>query len=329
MYLKNKERIQYLNLFKAILVIGMISGHAVMLLSSSKSQYSLYYKNYINLITFSGFLFAFGIIHERIISCSKLNYAKFTSQIFKLLTAFYISGISYRILVKPGNISFKKLADILILKDIPGYSEFLLAFTVIQVLGLLLYLLPEKLKKSIWLYLVLILISVLSTIFIKKGFRLSYPALIFGSNFFGAFPVLQYSAWFFAGILYKWNRFKLNIYSFIVCLALTCLYITYYIKAGHFAKRFPPSFFWITGSAFPLWVMLKGSLLAEQYRQKIPDFLFSFFNNIGENTLFYLIISNIALFALSSHLQLSFITALLTGLVIVIVIHYLTGIIRK
>ncbi|HOD55258.1 MAG TPA: hypothetical protein PKJ08_12075, partial [Candidatus Cloacimonadota bacterium] len=70
-------------------------------------------------------------------------------------------------------------------------------------------------------------------------------------------------------------------------------------------------------------------LLAEQYRQKMPFFLFSFFSNIGENTLFYLIISNIVLFAFSSHLRLNPVTAFFTGIVIITMIYYMIGIIRK
>lgn len=47
-----KSEIAHYNYFKALLVIGMICGHAVMLLSDSKTGLFYWFKTYINLITF-------------------------------------------------------------------------------------------------------------------------------------------------------------------------------------------------------------------------------------------------------------------------------------
>lgn len=55
-----RKREKGIDLFKAILVIGMILGHVFQLLARNNQITNLIIK-YINLISFSGFLFCFRI----------------------------------------------------------------------------------------------------------------------------------------------------------------------------------------------------------------------------------------------------------------------------
>ncbi len=326
--MNSKKHYLFLNYFKAFLVMGMITGHAVMLLSNSKNPIALYYKTYINLITFSGFFFAYGFTAENTIISPVLKLRKHFLAIIKLLIAFYISGIAYRMIIKPGILGLDNLLKILILKDIPGYSEFLIAFALIQLCFVTLSLIPQKIKTNNYLFIALMIISLLSSLMIKKGSPLSYTGLLIGSNQFGAFPVLQYSIWFFTGLLFRRGKIVLNPLLYIIAILFSSFFIVYYIRFNHFPNRFPPSFVWITGSAFPLFLWLKVSLTAETIHSKWVNPILHFLDSYGKNTLFSLLISNILLFILSVYIKTSPINAFMTGISVIALTAYLISIIR-
>lgn len=326
---ETKKRLDFLNIYKALLVLGMITGHALMLLSNSKGEYILYYKTYINLITFSGFFLAFGYIYEMIYFQKGIIFKKNLMSVFKLLLAFYISGIFFRMLIKPHAISWPVIAKILILSDVPGYSEFLLAFAIIALLALLFAKLPDKIKLNTKVIIVLCLMALVSAFFIKKGESSTYLGLLMGSNKFGAFPVLQYSFWFWIGVLIRRDALKLNWKIMLVCILMTMTYLGYYINENRFPSRFPPSFLWIIGSAFPLYLLLKISIYFEQIKGKLPVHLYQEVNLIGENTLFHLIMSNIFLFILSNYIYVSAGWAFIIGCLVIMTNGYLVSMIRK
>lgn len=130
-------------MFKLLLVIGMVTAHVFQLLYKGESCRSLIFmfSTYINAITFSGFLFAFGC-------ATQLAYLrkpkddilkkKLVKNGLRLLLAFYISGIAYTTLVTQ-KMSLVAMLKILCLWEIPGYSEFLLSFAMLMPLVWILY----------------------------------------------------------------------------------------------------------------------------------------------------------------------------------------------
>ena len=125
-----------LDLFKLVLVIGMIAEHTFQLLYDGVILNGIIWKfsMYINAITFSGFLFAFGCATQlAYLRRAKDNVLrqKLLKNFFRLLLAFYISGFAYTILVSQ-DINAKEAIKILCLWRIPGYSEFLLSFAMLM-----------------------------------------------------------------------------------------------------------------------------------------------------------------------------------------------------
>lgn len=126
------ERDNSLDIMKTLLVIGMVLAHSFQLLQVGDCHPAVvtYFSSYINIITFSSFVYVFGATtwlaylrkeHTPDI-CRRIKKA-----MIKLLIGFYISGMAYSLFVAD-NFSIITIIKILILWYIPGYSEFLLSF---------------------------------------------------------------------------------------------------------------------------------------------------------------------------------------------------------
>lgn len=132
-----------LDMLKIILVVGMIAAHVFQLLyngdmfSRVVGKFSLF----INAITFSGFLFAFGCATQ-LAYLRKPRNKKLMKKLMKnglrLLVAFYISGFAYTLLVSH-SLTILEAVKILCLWRIPGFSEFLLSFAMLMPLVWFLY----------------------------------------------------------------------------------------------------------------------------------------------------------------------------------------------
>lgn len=325
----NHSKVEFLNIFKAFLVIGMITGHAVMLLSNSKHPMAINYKTYINLISFSGFMFAFGYVYE--LTLFSRTFVKITSKIKSVLSlylAFCISGFFYRLLITNKIVSLKMITDILLLLDIPGYSEFLLAFAIIIFLALMIKkIIPDLITKDILVFF-LAGLSLLSSIIFQNGTKNHHTGLLIGTHQYGAFPVLQYSFWFWLGILMRRARIKTDFKTWMMSGIFTLCFVIFYVLKNRFPGRFPPTIWWLIGSALPLLILYQLSLQTEKLRIRFIN-IKEVLSSIGENTLFYLILSNILLFVLHLFLQLPLYYSLVAGLLIIFVLYFLQNQIRR
>ncbi len=129
----HKHRNVELDMFKLLLVVGMIAAHVFQLLyngdmySRIVGKFSLF----VNAITFSGFLFAFGCATQLAYlrkPKDKILRGKLMKNGVRLLLAFYLSGFAYT----AKNLSVIEAVKILCLWRIPGYSEFLLSFAMLM-----------------------------------------------------------------------------------------------------------------------------------------------------------------------------------------------------
>ena len=130
-----------LDMFKLMLVIGMIIAHVYQLLYNENQMWVGVFSTYINAVTFSGFLFAFGCATQLAYlrkPKDKTLRTKLMKNGIRLLLAFYISGFAYTIFVSQ-NISVNEAFKILSLWSIPGYSEFLLSFAMLMPLVWMFY----------------------------------------------------------------------------------------------------------------------------------------------------------------------------------------------
>ena len=144
MQLQNLRNVE-LDMFKLLLVIGMIAAHVFQLLYNYNgdmiSNVVWKFSMFINAITFSGFLFAFGCATQlAYLRKTKDNILrdKLVKNGIRLLVAFYISGFAYTAFVAHKLSPFEAI-KILCLWRIPGYSEFLLSFAMLMPLVWILY----------------------------------------------------------------------------------------------------------------------------------------------------------------------------------------------
>ncbi|HAT4257873.1 hypothetical protein P5F61_08120 [Clostridium perfringens] len=325
----NRDR--SIDFMKTILVFGMIEAHVIQFLGDKLNKLQYINSMFINLITFSGFMFCFGYV-SNIVYLKKADNGiikqKLLKNFIRILISFYISGIAYTILVEK-KFSMLELMKIIFLFKIPGYSEFLITFAILNLVTLAFlkqinYLLENK--KALTL---VIIISILATFIPYQLIKFNQLGLFIGNSRFSCFPLLQYSSYFLIGAYFSRNRLKYNLkilFGSCTTLSLFVLYVLIYKKLP---SRFPPEALWILGGSFFIYMYYLISLfLAKKIKNNFIYFL-------GENSLDFLILSNIFLFLVYyfyGNLNLSFINILIMTLIIIFtcyIIIYIKVILSK
>ena len=295
-----KERNQEIDIMKGLLTLAMILCHCLQFFGEEDAGIEKILVNVINLTTFSGFLFCFGFV-----CClayfqgdTKRGIAHMLRNMIRLLLAFYISGIAYMVFKEQKIFRKDFLWEILTLRRYPGWSEFLASFAAVLLAGAVL--LPVLRKTNGWVVMAAALVSLLAC-FITYG-KITNPwlALFLGSESYTTFPVLQYSVYFVAGIWAakrkKWPDWKL----FFGAVVLSAPCVWYYWKYDSLPGRFPPSALFIGGGAIGVWIyhLLAGALAGLKNVTIIgkPVEALSF---IGRNSLYYLLMSNLLIFAVA------------------------------
>ena len=279
---------------KGILVFGMIFTHVIQFVSI-KTGALLYIQDIGNLVTFSGFFFCFGF------ACYRSYFEKETTPwqrigitVLKCYIAFVISGIAFRALVSRKGSNFETLFDIMVLNDLPGWSEFLISFAVVLLLA-------AVLKPAIvWLLdnpgaFIVVLVLLLATGFLPKDVKYDPRiGILIGGKGFAYFSIVQYFPLFLLGCWFAKKNWQVEIWMLIVGLIGV---------AGFFVlqqqeikiSRFPASTEWVLFSIAAVAVYFWLGRMVTQL--KLP-FLVPFFNYLGHNVLYFLLFSNIVLFAL-------------------------------
>jgi hypothetical protein len=309
----NKTRDRSIDVFKILLVFGMILCHTILLLKI----YS--FKTYIltvtiNLITFSGFLFCFGYaVGIAYLKKQKENIiGKLIKNCFRTLIAFYISGIAFELLILK-DYSIQTLFNTLLLNRMPGFSEFLAGFFLLNLLTLVFFNQLKCILSSKMLILLSITISLVATYMPYNEVPFTFLGLIIGSTHFSSFPIIQYLPYFLLGAYFQQTKMKFKLWHLIVTIICGLLFLKHVFIANTPPDRFPPSLLWIIGGA----PILYGYYWLSKYlSHKINTN--SWIYIAGEHTLFFLVISNIAIFILKGLFNIK--TSLLTSLFIFTII---------
>lgn len=300
-----------LDTYKGLLVVFMVLAHVIQFLGDRSKIQSLI-SLYANLTTFSCFVFVFGIIYQKVYFNKEFKIVKINlrKNILKLVVAFYISGLFYRVLISK-KVNLLKLFLIL---DIPGYSEFLLSFALLSLISYIFFSIIKKLTKNEIIF--LILLSSVSTFIPYSKITNLYLGLFIGTNKFSCFPVVQYSSYFLMGIYYE--KFKVDVESreIFVSVIVSSTIILYYIRLHRLPTRFPPSIFWIFGGYLFALIYLKICKLNLCFFETIK------INKIGEKSLLYLVLSNIFIFiSLNFFKNLNLFKSIILTLLIIVVIY--------
>lgn len=314
------NRNRSIDLVKLLLVVGMILAHTIQFLGDSKSGVGFIISQYINLITFSGFMFCFGYVcNIAYLSKDKeVVKKKIIRNIIELLFIFYISGIAFTIFVTKDLSNFE-LIKILLLQSIPGYSEFLISFCALNVVLLIFFdniknIIDNKKKLFSTIGITLLLT------FIPYNLVFFKPLGVFiGSNRFACFPIVQYSCYFLIGAYFQKNKIIFSKKAFVLFLTCSLSMGIYILINNKIPNRFPPSMLWIVGGSIFIYCYYILSYIVTK-KIKINNKLYF----IGENTLYFLLLSNIVLFIMKyMNIRISIIMCFLVFLIITISTYYL------
>lgn len=259
----------------------------------------------INLTVFQTFVFYFGMTAVlaylrkpwRAALPGMLNTA------LRSYGAFVVSGIAFRVLRENQPLAVGVVRRILQLKDIPGWSEFLIAFTGYALLLMLLFPIFRRLaEKPLWA-LAVGAVCLVAGMLIPYDSVSSVPLAIFiGGRQFSYFPVLHYMPFFLAGMVFAKGDKTIRLRVGILAAVCAAAGIVWRIVDG-MPGRFPPTWGWLAlGTAYTSVVVLSGkglSLLSGTPLRKVSDVVCSVLSHFGSRSLYYLVASNIAIFTLA------------------------------
>jgi hypothetical protein len=121
-----------IDVLKGMLVVGMIFSHVGRLLGIN-SWLLRELVTLSSIVSFPGFLFCFGYVAQvAYFSGEPVKLRRLLPGILRLILAFYISAISYELIIAHV-LSWEEYAAILIFWTIPAYSEFLPAFALTEI----------------------------------------------------------------------------------------------------------------------------------------------------------------------------------------------------
>lgn len=315
------NRDKSIDFMKVILVIGMIEAHVIQFLGNLSNKLQSINSDFINLITFSGFMFCFGYV-SNIVYFKKTNNnvkKRLFKNFIRILIGFYISGSAYILLVER-QFSVLELVKMIFLFKIPGYSEFLITFAILN-LAILVFL--EQIKcilENKKLFIGIIIISLLTTFIPYQMVKFTQIGLIIGSNKFSCFPLIQYSSYFLIGAYFNKYKIKYNFKIMWIFGILEFLFIINSLINKKLPNRFPPEILWILGGMFFVYIYYLISIYLSE-KIKIKSFYF-----IGENTLDFLIVSNIILFLIYNFygkLYLGFGSIFIITLVVLLISYFI------
>jgi len=319
-----------IDLFKGFLVIGMILVHVMQFFTNDKfSLISEQVINSGNVITFSGFVFCFGYAVQ--ISYMEKEFKKVYFNLIKncliTLIAFYISGIAYRLIIGKAPIVITTIVNIILLNDIPGWSEFLISFTYLNLITLILFKPLKKIVGNKKIFYIAISILLLTCFIPYEIVKSNQLGVLIRTKKFACFPILQYMPFYILGMYFKKYNVGFSKRALIISFILTSLPVFQYIKNNKIPDRFPPSIMWIIAPAFILYLYFLISRFCVQYNRILRPIV-----TLGQNVLIALLLSNIFIFtlrSLSKSLILDTKYCILLDIIILLTIIFIVKIVYK
>ena len=285
-------RAAWLDLFKTLLVYGMIAAHVLQLLTFGPSRTATALSEVVNLITFSGFMLAFGLgigLSHDTSTRGTLSWQR-VRPVVLLLLATYVSSFAFAILVDREAVTVDMAVELLPLTRLFGWSEFLASFFVLYLLLLVARPLFVFVANRWPPLLIAIALCGLSTLLVTSE-RLPVVATIIGTTNFASFPLLAYLPWFLIGIWFG-SRPSAALASSARCGGHRRLRLVALVLRRS-AVALPPSALFVAGPALLLFAYLAVARFVAR-GTRLPGFLLL----PGRHVLSYLFISNLAIFGM-------------------------------
>ncbi len=301
-------RARRIDILKGILTIQMILAHCIQFyVDFGKDRTALLISEYINLTTFSGFLFCFGYASCLAYFSKEWREAsgRLMKNVLRLLAGYYLSGFCYVIFVEKIPLRLDLVLEILLFGRLAKWSEFLFSFALIMLLECIFF--PLFTGKYKWSLPALTIISVLTcllsyreagSIVIGNASGASIIGSLIGGTGGTYFPVIPYSLYFLAGIWFARRQFgfKKSILA-IACIGTIWHTIDYVWISGQQPSRFPLSFSYLVGAAFYIYLYY---LIATAMEKREETRIVCYLGNVGRSSLFYLLLSNLIIFAVTA-----------------------------
>jgi hypothetical protein len=284
---------------KGLLTLLMILCHCIQFFGQENRAVQGFLVNYINLTTFSGFFFCFGYVAYKAYFRKEFGYAakRMLKNAGRLLIAFYLSEIAYYAFVDNKIYRTDLILDVMFIRKYAGWSEFLISFSAIMLIGILLF--PVFKKMNCRIFLLFLMVS-LAACFIPYA-KQSIPqlALLIGSYNYVTYPCVQYLVYFAFGVLLAKKEWGFHIIIFGGCFLASMPVIGFYAQHNTLPMRFPPSWVYITGAFLfvYLYYLLCNRLVVLKETNAVVNRIVQYLCTVGGNSLFYLLISNLLIFA--------------------------------
>lgn len=279
-----------LDLLKTVLVAGMISAHVVQLITEGPPGWAWVWSDFVNLVTFSGFLLAFGLgvglsagrarrrsLRERVVT------------VVKVLLAVWASSFGFLLLVEQEPLNGWLIREVLTTEVLFGWSEFLTSFLVLYLL--------LAVARPVFVavgarprWMIAASVAGLATTMVTTN---AYWPLIGGlvsHRGYPNFPLLPYLPWFLVGI-HLGARGRIEGADLAVGAAATGAFLLWAWQEGRWPERFPPSVLWIIGPGLALGLYLWA---CERLGPRVPPVLLA----SGRHVLVSLVLSNLLIFGI-------------------------------
>lgn len=280
-----------LDLFKTMLVWGMITAHCIQLLAFRPKPAAMAISDVVNLITFSGFMFAFGWGLGLSRGAPKSWWARLYP-VALLGLATWVSEFAFMALVERTAFTPELIWNILSFSRLYGWSEFLASFFVLYLVIAVARPMLVAIGARWWL-MVPASIACLAASWIVISRDIPLLATLVGTTNFASFPIVPYLPWFLLGIFYARNPAHPRAADWVlaaIATGLCALWAAYY---GEYPGRFPPTVLWVLGPALILMLYL---LVARFIGRRVP--IPAILLGTGRHVLAALLVSNLIIFGL-------------------------------
>lgn len=208
-----------LDILRLVAILLMLYAHVVSYFYTADVVLIVGLKDWANIVCFTTFLFVSGAVtylaYLKNFRKNNLPRAKLLKRTGILLTGYYLLAIivSAEAIFQPERIVLAKLIRILLLLDVPGYTEFLLPFVFYALLLLAMPRMIKQVATNGWLLLIVggglyVAGELLALNLDLSGALASWGSLVWGDEGLYRFPVLQYLIVWLIGI--HWGTIMLD-----------------------------------------------------------------------------------------------------------------------
>lgn len=326
-----RYRSRTIDVTKGILTIGMVLAHVIQLLGDGRSWTLKYISLYTNLVSFSGFLFCFGFASwHAYISREPKPLRSILKTSCKCYLAFIVSGVAYRLLIESRPLTIDLVVRIAEARDLPGYSEFLISFAIIPLLGLVITKPLHVVTRNKW-GIIAASLACLSLTYIHYPFlHHGWLCLFFGRYGTASFPVVQYFPLFLCGLFVARHALTPGV-SWLWTGGCIVVGFSALLASGVQTSRFPPAASWILASAGMVGIY---AACAQGIVSFFPGGVTHYLGGVGRNVLSYLLLSNGLIFSIQHwrgrlHGTAKLIGCFLILMVVLFFLHWVVGIFRR